>query len=65
MENLNYLLPNELYATMAKISQTMNDINYLKGFGDLSKNIQLKNNINKSRINDSDSSGSNPGDKNK
>lgn len=67
MNNLNYLWPNELYETIAKINQTMNDTNYWKGFGDLSKTIQLKNNINinKNKSNDNDSSGLNQGDKSK
>lgn len=67
MNNLNYLWPNELYEAMAKISQTMSDNNYWKGLGDLSKTIQLKNNINinKNRSNDSDTSGLNLGDKSK
>ncbi len=65
IKNLNYIWPHEFLDTMTKFNQTIkiyNDNNYWRRLGDLSKTIQLKTNLNRGSIDNSDISSLSEGD---
>lgn len=65
IKNLNYIWPHEFLDIMTKFNQTIkiyNDNNYWRRLGDLSKTIQLKTNLNRGSIDNSDISSLSEGD---